>query len=96
MVETSGAYRPYLGDILIQGENGLITIENTFDAGSVDNTMVKETACYPLTSKARELLTGDGDIHVRVEGTYTAYDAGVQNASEDIKNFVSACATIME
>ena len=92
-VDTEGAYRPYLKELVLAGEKTL-HLEGGVSSGEIKGIYLKENGYVPLTKEAMELLAGGSVKSVRVVGRNTEYDVDVEYDSEQMAAFMEACETL--
>ena len=76
-VQSQGAYRPYVRQLLLRAGNDVAEMPLLVSYGSVSGTTVMEESIVPLTEEAEQLLAGTDtakDIILRVQGSGREYD----------------------
>ena len=93
VVQTEGAYRPYLQGAILTGEE-TVRLENAVTSGELNGVSMKETGCIPLTVEAVQLLKEGKAQTIRLLGRNNTYDVEMMMDGGDIKAFMEACETI--
>lgn len=92
VVETTGAYRPYLQGAVLAGER-TVKLEGGTSSGHVEGTALVETGLVPVTEEGVLLLSEGGVTTIRVLGKNTNFDVNVDaGAAEKLTAFLEACA----
>ena len=73
-VESVGAYRPYVKDVLVRNGNDVETLPTLVKTGALNGLDVAETAIVPLTDEAAALLEQGSGTVLRIEGSGRTYD----------------------
>lgn len=93
VVETEGAYRPYLQGAVLVGDK-TVRLEGGFSSGEVSGISMLESGCVPLTKEAMELLAGGSVSAVRLLGRNASIDVEVSADPEKTPAFMEACTTL--
>ena len=95
VVDTVGAYRPYLQEVILTGEN-TVHLNGASSTSSIEGIFLKENGYIPLTKEALELLDSGTIRIIRVHGKNNSYDmANLHFDKLKVKSFVEACETLI-
>ena len=93
VLETAGAYRPYLQGAAILGSD-TVQLKSGKSTGEIDGVTVKEFGYVPLTADALELLSGGSVTQIRMRGKNRNYDIDVAADGGKLAAFKDAVAAL--
>ncbi len=94
VVETKGAYRPYLQGVILGGD-GSVKVEGGTSTGELDGVTLTETGYVPLTGEAGDYLMEGKLETIRVLGRNESYDVKAKYDADSLKAFLEACAELI-
>ena len=94
VLETVGAYRPYLQGMLLAGKDAL-RLDGGKSIGQVEGVLLREFGYVPLTFEAAEQLKSGDVSQIRVLGKNTSYDLDVNMNMDQAGKIIEACETLI-
>lgn len=95
VLETAGAYRPYLQGAAILGDD-TVQLKSGKSSGEIDGVTIKELGYVPLTADALELLASGTVKQIRMRGKNQNYDMDVSIDGGKMAEFKEAVSALYE
>ena len=88
-VDSRGAYRPYVQDVILQSGVDVCTVKGAVITGDLNGTVLTEKAYIPMTGDAVTFIEEHETVNMRLEGKNDAYDFSLENRDQ-ILEFLKA------
>ena len=90
VVDSTGAYRPYVTSAVFSSSDGLSKISGAVSSGKLDGITIAENSYIPLTADAIELLQESGNVNVVIEGANNTYEFALDVDQDQLSAFLDA------
>ena len=96
VVESAGAYRPYVQSAVFNRGTDLVTVsKGMVSTGDLNGASLTEFTYIPLTAAAVEFLKEGGDIDVRIKGKNQDYDFTLEVDEAKYNQFLEAAQGLL-
>ena len=96
VVESTGAYRPYVQSAVFNRGTDLVTVsKGMVSTGDLNGASLTEFTYIPLTAAAVDFLAEGGDIDVRIKGKNQNYDFTLEVDEAKFNQFLAAAKGLL-